>query len=108
MHVYGTPISAGMRRRCRNLIDFGGYTMRAKLKRVRSLYGEIWQVSVPGNSYHYYNFDTALKFLNRYLKRAYKESSAYSMSRSISSNTQSGNEQDLVRKLVKVKCRGIS
>ena|SRR5271165_7133225 len=82
--------------------------MRAKIKKVKSLYGEIWQVSVPGNSYHYYNFDTALKFLNRYITRAYKESSAYSMARTISSNMLTCDEQDLVRKLVKPKCRGIT
>ena len=82
--------------------------MRASLRQMRNLYGLVWEVEVAGNFYHFAEFDSALKHLNKTLKRCYKEASAYSMARSISSNLLSIDEGDLVRKLNKSKCKGIT
>lgn len=82
--------------------------MRASIRQVRNIFGRVWEVEVAGDLHYFHTFDAAMTFLKKTLTRAYKEASAYSMARSISSNLLSIDEQALVRKLCKNKCKGIT
>jgi|ERR1700688_1101243 len=82
--------------------------MRASLKQVQNLYGRVWEVDVAGSLYYFADFEGARKHLNKKLKRLYKESAAYSMARTVEGSLLSCAERDLVRKLCKSKCSGIT
>ncbi len=82
--------------------------MRASIRQVRNIFGNVWEVDVAGNLHYYHTFDTAMIFLKKTLTRAYKEAAAYSMARTLSSTGLSIAEGALVRKLNKSKCKGIT
>ena len=82
--------------------------MRARIRKVHNFFGECWAIDINGRSEYFDTFDVALKRLNKVLKRIYKESSAYSMARTLSSTGLSIDEGALVRKLNKSKCKGIT
>src|ERR1700685_461515 len=82
--------------------------LKAALYRTRNIYGHVWAVKVGMAISYWEDFDKARAHLNRAMTRAWKEASAYSMARTISSNQLSMAEADVVRKLCKTKCRGIT
>jgi hypothetical protein len=82
--------------------------MRAKIYRHKDFYSSSWISEVNGDLKSFLTFEAALKDMNKRLKRVYKEASAYSIARTISSNLLSIDEGTLVRKLNKSKCKGIT
>jgi hypothetical protein len=81
---------------------------KAKIYKSHTLYGYVWTVDVGKARTYWDDFDKAMSWLKRALTREVKEAGAYSMARSISSNLLSIDEANLVRKLCKSKCRGIT
>src|SRR5271154_4912033 len=82
--------------------------MRARILKRNTLFGYNWIVVINGISVYFEDFDTAMKHMNKTLKRMYKEASAYSMARTRSSTGLNLAEGELVRKLNKSKCKGIT
>ena len=82
--------------------------MRAKIYKTKVIFGTCWAVEIDKKITYYREFDTALARLNKDIKRIYKESSAYSMARTLSSTGLNLAEGELVRKLNKSKCKGIT
>ena len=82
--------------------------MRAKLEKKHNFFGECWVVTISGRADSFLDFQSAFAFMAKKLKRMYKEASAYSMARTISSNLLSIDEGALIRKLCKNKCAGIT
>jgi hypothetical protein len=82
--------------------------LRAKLYKTHTLYGYVWGAQVGKTITYWGDFDKALAALNRMMTRVWKEESAYSMVRTIRAIDLNVAEADLVRKLCKSKCRGIT
>src|SRR5271167_4239878 len=82
--------------------------MRAKIRKVHNIFGECWCVEVGNYLAYFDDFHVALKQMNKFLKRAYKESSAFSMARTISVPSLAIPDRDFVRKMFKAKCKGIT
>lgn len=86
--------------------------MRLKIRKIKILYDHYWEVAgfISDKYYclHFDNFEAACKHVEKAIKRARKEASAFSMVSTIAVNLLSVQDRGLVDKLVKGKCRGIT
>lgn len=67
-----------------------------------------WTVKTPTCTTSWPTHEGAFQFARKYILRYTKEHAAYSRVLEISMNTLSLNELQLVHKLLKTKCRGIT
>jgi hypothetical protein len=70
--------------------------------------GRYWYVKTPTTTTHYEHAEGAFTYAQKYLLRHRKEMSAFAMLDSISINLCSVEEADLIKKLKKNKCKGIT
>ena len=71
--------------------------------------GRFWKVSDGRGHYGVFTtFEAAKEHVDKKLKRSRKEASAYSMLQRISINLLSHKDAELVNKLLKTKCSGIT
>jgi len=82
--------------------------MRAKIYQAHNLYGKCWAVKISDKPLFFECFEDAHRYMSKTLKRMYKEASAFSMARTVSANMLNLAEKDLVRKLCRNKCKGIT
>lgn len=67
-----------------------------------------WLVKTPTTETAYPTCHSAFDYARRYMKRHYKESAAYSRVLQVSTNLLTIQELELVQKLLRNKCKGIT
>jgi hypothetical protein len=67
-----------------------------------------WRVTKDGVSTNYAEYEGAYAVVAKYLKRAYKECSGFSMVSSLNATLLSEQELSLITKLRRTRCKGIT
>lgn len=82
--------------------------MKFKIKYQRTMFSGIWVVTYGSNSVYFVESIGAQEYVRKKSKRILKESAAFARLQGIAVNLLSHEEFELVQKLKKTKCAGIS
>jgi hypothetical protein len=67
-----------------------------------------WRVTIGNNTTNYAEYAGAYTYVEKYMKRYYKECSAYAMIQTLAVNMLSVDESKLALKLKRTRCKGIT